>query len=86
MIRLRDEGRCGERRGRRRVGQTRGNAALRDSRHIAVVQLVPPLPRGRGGGAEAQAEGQTEGSRKQMTREEEPGREARRPGAQVAYL
>ena len=46
-IRLRDEGRGGGRRGRRRHAQARGDEALRDSEPLAARQLVPPLPRGR---------------------------------------
>ena len=81
-IRLRDKGRRGERRGRRRDGQARGDEALRDSEHEAARALVPALPRGRGRGAEAQAEGPAEGlGRKSRAQDPRGGARGARPQA-----
>lgn len=45
-VRLRDQGRRGERRGRRGHVEARGDGALRDRERVAAQELVPPVPRG----------------------------------------
>lgn len=89
-VRLRDQGRRGERRGRRGHVEARGDGALRDRERVAAQELVPPVPRG--GGAEAlrpRPKGRPRGPGPKAaprTREQELEERVRRLEAQVAYL
>ena len=67
-IRLRDQGRRGQRRGRRRDGQARSDGALRHRERDVAEAVVQAVPRGRRRRAPAQAEGQAEGARARRPR------------------
>ena len=65
QARLRDQGRGGERRGRRGHAQARGDGAPRDRERDAAEAVVQAVPRGQRGGTQAQAQGQAEGPRRE---------------------
>ena len=85
VVRPRDQGRRGARGGRRRDGEGGGDGALRRRQLEPARRLVPPLPRGRRGGAPAQAEGQAEGlGREGRAGDPRAGARARGPQARGA--
>ncbi len=88
-IRLRDQGRRGQRRGRRRDGQARSDGALRHRERDVAEAVVQAVPRGRRRRAPAQAEGQAEGlGREGRAGDPRAGARTRGPQARgaVAYL
>ena len=79
-IRLGDEGRRGARPRRERSDQDGGHGQARDREHRAVGALVPRIPGGRSGGAQAETQGTAEGREIQTETQADARAGARRTG------